>query len=231
MDEMKIKEKIEFNQQKLEKIFSLIEKCNQRIEKWKNVSEKEYGITVPDDEDWQKKIETEAREKFDDEHRFQYVIRVSCTIEDLQDQIKNNLRKVKEIETRIEGFQKKIENVSMFKLEYKSLPQVIKDFLENWKTEAVKFHIEHRKENKDFENLTDEQIERVVEEEKIFKGLDISRRVFRKCGKITNSGELYIGKNGGINGLIIGEKGRANVETIMAGGYNIQCLHFRVLVK
>ena len=37
--------------------------------------------------------------------------------------------------------------------------------------------------------------------------------------------------NGEINGIAEGEKGRAKVETIGAGGYNIQCYHFRVLVN
>lgn len=36
---------------------------------------------------------------------------------------------------------------------------------------------------------------------------------------------------GDINGLIKGTKGTAKITTIDAGGYNIQCYHFRVLVK
>jgi hypothetical protein len=49
-------------------------------------------------------------------------------------------------------------------------------------------------------------------------------------GNITNLEYLRIGANGMLNGVVIGDKGKANVETISAGGYNIQCFHYRVLV-
>ncbi|MNM78954.1 hypothetical protein D3C81_908740 [compost metagenome] len=56
-------------------------------------------------------------------------------------------------------------------------------------------------------------------------------RVTEETGKLTDASGLHIGSNGEINGLVVGEKGSAVIETILAGGYNIQCLHFRVLVK
>ncbi len=50
-------------------------------------------------------------------------------------------------------------------------------------------------------------------------------------GKITDAAGLEVGSKGDLNGYIIGEKGRAKVQTIGAGGYNIQCYHFRTLIN
>jgi hypothetical protein len=48
--------------------------------------------------------------------------------------------------------------------------------------------------------------------------------------KITDASNLYIGNSGELNGYIIGTTGVANVNTIGAGGYNIQRFHFRTLI-
>ena len=45
-------------------------------------------------------------------------------------------------------------------------------------------------------------------------------------------GTIFISKhNGEINGWVEGDKSNVSVETITAGGWNIQCRHFRVLVR
>ena len=50
-------------------------------------------------------------------------------------------------------------------------------------------------------------------------------------GTITDATDLHIGDKGDLNGYIKGTRGTAKVETIGAGGYNIQCFHFRTLIK
>ena len=61
---------------------------------------------------------------------------------------------------------------------------------------------------------------------------DIIERTNRVVGQITDASELRIGSTRGeLNGFIIGERGKAEVESILAGGYNIQCLHIRTLIK
>ena len=58
----------------------------------------------------------------------------------------------------------------------------------------------------------------------------IIERVNAICGKITDASFLTVGAKGDLNGYIKGERGRASVQTIGAGGYNIQCFHFRTLI-
>lgn len=74
-------------------------------------------------------------------------------------------------------------------------------------------------------------LEKTLEREKIFKLLDMVERINKYIGQITDGSHLSIGNNGSINGLVHGEKGSAYLETIGAGGYAVQCFHFRVLVK
>lgn len=50
-------------------------------------------------------------------------------------------------------------------------------------------------------------------------------------GTITDASNLYVGSKGDLNGFIIGTRGNAKVQTIGAGGYNIQCFHFRTLIN
>lgn len=58
----------------------------------------------------------------------------------------------------------------------------------------------------------------------------IIARVTKIIGQITDASNLYV-SGGELNGLIYGTSGTAKVNTIGAGGYNIQCFHFRTLIK
>ena len=58
----------------------------------------------------------------------------------------------------------------------------------------------------------------------------IIAKVKKVCGEIVDASGLYIGDDGTINGLIKGTIGNGYVETIVAGGYNIQIAHYRVII-
>lgn len=73
-------------------------------------------------------------------------------------------------------------------------------------------------------------LEAEMEKEKRAKLLDLTQRIMKVVGRITDAGYLKIGPKGDINGYINGTEGKAKVETIGAGGYNIQCYHFRTLI-
>ena len=77
-----------------------------------------------------------------------------------------------------------------------------------------------------------EKLTKIIEDEKTLKYKDFVARVTQEVGQIVDVNGLTVGnKQGEINGIVIGKNGKARVETIMAGGYNIQCLHYRILVK
>ena len=78
---------------------------------------------------------------------------------------------------------------------------------------------------------SDARIETEAERERKNKRIDLYHRCMAVVGPITDASNLREGDNGSINGCVIGEAGKAWVETITAGGYNIQCLHYRVLVQ
>lgn len=72
---------------------------------------------------------------------------------------------------------------------------------------------------------------KMMDEEIRTKRIDLYHRCAAAVGVITDATDLSVGNNGSLNGCVVGEQGKAHVETIWAGGYNIQCLHYRVLVK
>lgn len=166
-------------------------------------------------------------------------------------------------------------------------PEILKDFLENWKQHAIGYYrekrirfIEYRELYKgreltdyDLANLwprrdvdaflsergleyhqiqkklreagdqitlrlleirdEDEReawLEKTMDEEKRAKLLDLIGRIMSTVGTITDAATLYIGPEGDINGIIVGTEGKAKIQTIGAGGYNIQCFHFRTLI-
>lgn len=70
-----------------------------------------------------------------------------------------------------------------------------------------------------------------LDTEAIRKRIDLYERCSAVVGVITDATGLHSGDNGSINGVVVGEDGKAFVETILAGGYDIQVIHYRVLVK
>ena len=82
--------------------------------------------------------------------------------------------------------------------------------------------------------MTDEQIRKENERSGQNLILDLLKRVTKITGPVTNWSGLHVtqGNMGAVlNGVVVGESGKARVESILAGGYNIQRLHVRTLVK
>lgn len=75
------------------------------------------------------------------------------------------------------------------------------------------------------------RIDEILEKDAKSRIAKLIAKVEKKAGKIVDARDLYFGSDGTLNGIVVGEKETVRVETILAGGYNIQCLHYRVLVK
>ena len=83
----------------------------------------------------------------------------------------------------------------------------------------------------DYNTINFEALEKILNNEVEAKKEMFIERIKEVVGVIEDLTDLSIGDNGEINGIVIGKKCKARVQTIGAGGYNIQCYHFRVLVN
>ncbi len=81
-----------------------------------------------------------------------------------------------------------------------------------------------------FENVDLNKLTNILNEEAKRKYKDLVNRITAVVGVIEDVSGLSIGsQNGEINGTVIGNKGKVNIETISAGG-PVQCWHYRVIL-
>lgn len=99
----------------------------------------------------------------------------------------------------------------------------------NWITEYEDHKLNAEKTH--YEScLNIDKLNKDLDEEANRKYDFIIERTNQIVGTITDASALSIGAKGDLNGLIYGTNGVAKVTTIGAGGYNIQCYHFRTLI-
>lgn len=79
-------------------------------------------------------------------------------------------------------------------------------------------------------NLDVEKLTKFLKKDADAKYDFIIERTIAIVEEITDASGLSVGDKGDLNGYIIGTKGTAKVQTIGAGGYNIQCFHYRTLI-
>lgn len=73
-------------------------------------------------------------------------------------------------------------------------------------------------------------LDKVLEREKKAKLLDLCYRISKAVGEIVDASDLRVNQKGNLDGIIIGDKGKAKLETIGAGGWHIQVFHYRTLI-
>ena len=71
----------------------------------------------------------------------------------------------------------------------------------------------------------------ILDRQVISKKATLIAKITKKAGEIVDTSGLYIALDMNINGVVIGTEKTVTVRTILAGGYNIQKLHYRVLVN
>lgn len=107
------------------------------------------------------------------------------------------------------------------------------------KEEDKKYEDAKKKFNENWRWIMPYVIKGGIDEEKLMKELnaeadekydDIINRTNELIGQITDASNLSVGAKGELNGIVYGTRGAVRIETIGAGGYNIQRFHFRTLI-
>lgn len=174
-----------------------------------------------------------------------------CKVEEIEQSIKSNTSQLEKAKITLEA--KKEALKKQLKLERtlaKEIPEVMKqlqkDLAANWTAsdKQAREHLRERraalthKEFREYYSHTQEEMIDITDYQIVESNLkaaevfiiDLYNRVKNITGKVTDWSNIHYSGNC-LNGLVVGKKGKAEVETIIAGGHNIQRRHYRVLVK
>lgn len=241
-----LKERIEKATQKIEKKQNTIVKKEAQIEK-KYQALKKLGVEDPEKHD---------REEFRGSENWHDIYWTYCDISSLKEDIKRGGKEIEATKKTLEKYEAQlageIEKESIFLTE---IPEIFKslidELVETWDAWDKARRERTRKAYKDhgyneffkrgytyadyeFMYITDEKIHDDNERDAKALVLDLYLRVKDITGEVTDWAGVRAtqGTNGFtvLNGIVIGKEGRVKVESILAGGYNIQRLHIRVLV-
>lgn len=241
--------KITTLQDRIERAEATIEKKNNTITKKLALIEKKKALLI------KKGINpenAEARNHRDDSEAFWTI----CDIEHLYEDIERGKSEIEEKKNTLENYRAQLngelERESIYLKELPECVHKMKDELvERWDSYDKKRRDFYNKEYQKlgyydfmhkyhmagytFRQLTDSQIHDSNERDAKLLVMNLYIRVKEITGEITSWDEIYatVGACGctTLNGYVEGKEGRARVESIEAGGYNIQRLHIRVLVK
>lgn len=106
--------------------------------------------------------------------------------------------------------------------------QAIDDFINNHF--ATDMYIVNKILQKD-NTINNLELNQIIDEDVKGKKEMFINKIKQVIGDIKDLTDLFIANNGEINGIAKGIKCNAKIQTIQAGGHNIQCKHFRVLVN
>lgn len=234
MKASELRMKLEKAEEKLAKALSTIEKRNVKIQNMKEKLEKLGYSTDPD-------------------CRFEGYSEESMMNSEYGRLIEDNVwgsKKLPELERIVEGWKSKLEKAIIAEARFDEMPEALKTMeahlIQNWFEYGIERKARMNEDRKTLNDVSmgmkygrnyfdemykdDEQIKKEAERDARFWVLDLASRVENAVGNITDWKRVHFSGKA-LNGLVVGTNGTAVVETIEAGGYNIQKLHYRVLVK
>lgn len=276
MEVKDLESKLNSAEERLNKAITLKGKYEAKVEKLKKqLEEAGYNIDLLDTYIWSQ----EPYENYELKYSYGYA----------KEAVRDSERKIKELTQVRDNWKTKLELQKAKDTEFENIPQVVKDFVHNWRLRAFKITMEqvaeyetryreieklyddsfkHGYGSQEYKELMDkykksyqllintysqlvrmiafkrnkeQELNDLLDKEEKAKIFDLIGRVTKVVGTIIDASGLSIGyQNGELNGIVIGTDGKAEVETIGAGGYNEhiivnykhgQIFHYRVLVK
>ena len=235
-------------------------KLTDAINKYKEYKkEHEYDSSVfRQDSDWNKGPDfEEAYRAYRDLAENKFTLQKYITQLDKLDNF-NNMEKIQVLWKFLQNWRKDaynyfIENIALYKKLKDEQYDKRKEYLnsDQYKKQAAGLNeygkktllnIWDRKYYEDIHSITknvylyngkwdDKRLNNILDKDVQNKYTDLVNRITEKAGVIQDVSGLMISYKGDINGIVIGDKNKVKVETIRAGGYNIQCLHYRTLVN
>ncbi len=177
-----------------------------------------------------------------------------CDIEHLAEDVERNEKEIAEIKASLETYRKQLagetEKEEMFVREIPELMKRMQNELvtlwDEWdkkRRDELKaayrelgyreFYKKYKRADGEFKDKTDDEIHKSNEKDAKALIIDLYNRVKHITGDVTdwNGISAEVGTWGFtvLNGIVLGKQGKCRVESILAGGYNIQRLHVRVL--
>ncbi len=151
--------------------------------------------------------------------------------------MENNLTEIKNFicKWKLKALNYYRQAIEDYSKRYDEICKNYKYWNEDFKSEIIKLHGEYNQIVKELsygysDRDREERLQKIINREAKAKEKKLIARVNKEVGSIVKALDLKIGVNGELNGTIQGENGVCRIETIYAGGYNVQCLHYRVLV-
>lgn len=230
--------------ERVEKKLQQIAKIEKRIAKWESKRNEESFK-----KEFDYVIERDGYEKAYERFYEGYYIK------DVDREIRIAKRDLEEAKAQLEKIKKQEAKKNNEEEILNNMPEVIKEFMaeviKGWNEYDMYWKMVYRREYDKMEHkeflkkygysarelmrTSDDEINKNNTKDARSLVLNLWKRVKEITGEITDAKGLFVtaGNNGYavINGLVIGNEGTARIDSIEAGGYNIQRWHIRTLVK